>query len=729
MSVGGKSAAKKYYMEVAARVAQLTSASHEQRASAAKALEKLAMNDDNRVSIARAGGIDPLVALIRSGTPEQKVYAAGALVSLAWNTENQVSIARAGGIEALVAIASSGTPKQMELAAAALWSLAENPDNQVSIARAGGIEALVAMASSGTPKQMEEAAGALCNLAINADNKVSIARAGGIEALVALVRLGTPEQKQYGVGALHILASDHPENAAAIAREQARHAQAGSSNDTDTIPPPQKKLKTAAEPTPLKQAEATEHEAKRAQAAAEARAQAAELAAAQAQAAQAQALTTQAQLQAQLQAAKHELQRAQQRELQHAQQHAQQQAAPPTPLLGDRASPQHELTAKLVALRQFIAIVEEKDKDKFKKAKSDWKLEVVRSRLVPNVLEYFGPLHHHALIWRQTVVTYVGEDGVDDGGLTADLHSSFWREVLRTEHGLFERLAEGGAYLPRADADVDRLARVGRFLLKSVLDDHPTGCGLAPFVLEYLSGAHEARAFEDALPQRALDLLAGVDGELARNWLNLLQSDEETLAGCGVTLDCFDDTLPSETPLSTSNVAMAVVAGCRRKLLVSRQDALAALQSGFTLGGKLDLRMQLAQHRTADLSLLLQGKPSLSVEDIVDCFDWTETRGSRAVTFLRELLGDASALDADRRLLLLRWCTGLNALHVGGLARRVSLRRAEGGDGDAPDGRLPEARTCYHEVILPEYSSKAVLHEKLEEVLAAFEADGSFGQQ
>ena len=53
--------------------------------------------------------------------------------------------------------------------------------------------------------------------------------------------------------------------------------------------------------------------------------------------------------------------------------------------------------------------------------------------------------------------------------------------------------------------------------------------------------------------------------------------------------------------------------------------------------------MQLAQHRTADLSLLLQGKPSLSMEDIVDCFDWTEPRGSRAVTFLRELLGDASA--------------------------------------------------------------------------------------
>ena len=101
-----------------------------------------------------------------------------------------------------------------------------------------------------------------------------------------------------------------------------------------------------------------------------------------------------------------------------------------------------------------------------------WTLPVVRSRLVSNVLENVSKLQYPWLIWRNTVVTFVGEPGVDQGGLTADLHSSFWREVLKPKHGLFEQLAEGGAYLPRADADKESLSLVGRFLLKSVLDDH-----------------------------------------------------------------------------------------------------------------------------------------------------------------------------------------------------------------------------------------------------------------
>ena len=65
------------------------------------------------------------------------------------------------------------------------------------------------------------------------------------------------------------------------------------------------------------------------------------------------------------------------------------------------------------------------------------------------------------------------EDGVDEGGLTADMHASFWRDVVRSEHGLFARLAEGGAYLPRADASREQLTAVGRMLLKSVLDGRP----------------------------------------------------------------------------------------------------------------------------------------------------------------------------------------------------------------------------------------------------------------
>ena len=47
--------------------------------------------------IAQAGAIAPLVTLVQSGTAGQKEQAAGALRNLALNAENKVLIAQAGG--------------------------------------------------------------------------------------------------------------------------------------------------------------------------------------------------------------------------------------------------------------------------------------------------------------------------------------------------------------------------------------------------------------------------------------------------------------------------------------------------------------------------------------------------------------------------------------------------------------------------------------------------------
>ena len=52
--------------------------------------------DNNKVAIAKAGGIAPLVALARGGTARRKYQAAGALRRLAFNADNKVTIQNAG---------------------------------------------------------------------------------------------------------------------------------------------------------------------------------------------------------------------------------------------------------------------------------------------------------------------------------------------------------------------------------------------------------------------------------------------------------------------------------------------------------------------------------------------------------------------------------------------------------------------------------------------------------
>jgi hypothetical protein len=84
-----------------------------------QALWNLAVLDDNKKAIARAGGISPLVMLLRHGSPAGKEAAAGALLELAFDDDNKVLIASAGGIGPLLQLLESGDEMAMETAAGA----------------------------------------------------------------------------------------------------------------------------------------------------------------------------------------------------------------------------------------------------------------------------------------------------------------------------------------------------------------------------------------------------------------------------------------------------------------------------------------------------------------------------------------------------------------------------------------------------------------------------------
>ena len=93
-------------------VAALASKSIVAKEQAAAALAKLAAgNDDTRVLIAKAGGIEPLVALLdgreAAGSELTQQDAAAALAELAAHSGSNTAIERAGGISPLVALLGS----------------------------------------------------------------------------------------------------------------------------------------------------------------------------------------------------------------------------------------------------------------------------------------------------------------------------------------------------------------------------------------------------------------------------------------------------------------------------------------------------------------------------------------------------------------------------------------------------------------------------------------------
>ena len=92
--------------------------------------------------------------------------------------------------------------------------------------------------------------------------------------------------------------------------------------------------------------------------------------------------------------------------------------------------------------------------------------------------------------------------------------------------------------MPRADACLDSLEKVGLVIAKCVLDDHPLGGGLCPFVLQFLVHGEEAAALRE--PEMALRALAEIDPTLANSWEALFSLEsEDGVAALGLTMADF----------------------------------------------------------------------------------------------------------------------------------------------------------------------------------------------
>ena len=302
-------------------------------------------------------------------------------------------------------------------------------------------------------------------------------------------------------------------------------------------------------------------------------------------------------------------QQAQQEQAQQAAQQAQpQQAQPQQPPPQKQQAEEDDtqlLTVRLLALREYLERCRRIARaGKAQQSTVLWNLRISRHRLVPDVLKYFGQLTPGVAggtgplqLWRNTNVRFVDssgieEAGIDQGGLTTELHATFWYDVFKPEHALFEQ-GDGGRYLPRAGASVEALEATGRMLLKSIIDDHPTGRLLSRFVLEFLADSHERRVFQPSRPLEALHALEDFDPGLAKTWRKCaLEMGDDELSY--LALDDFEPSL-GEGAVTRANVAAAVVAGCRRKLHLERRVELEALRRGFTFKSHMDLALHLAR--------------------------------------------------------------------------------------------------------------------------------------
>ena len=109
-------------------------------------------NPDNRVRIAKAGGVRPLVKLLLHADPLLQEHGVTALLNLSICDENKATIVEAGAIRPLVqALKSAASPAARENAACALLRLAHlDGATAAVIGRAGSVLLLVSILEVGS---------------------------------------------------------------------------------------------------------------------------------------------------------------------------------------------------------------------------------------------------------------------------------------------------------------------------------------------------------------------------------------------------------------------------------------------------------------------------------------------------------------------------------------------------------------------------------------------------
>ncbi|XP_022636673.1 U-box domain-containing protein 4 isoform X1 [Vigna radiata var. radiata] len=170
-------------------VLNLHSCSIEDQKQATMEIRLLAKNkEENRVKIAKAGAIKPLVSLLSSSSDLQlQEYVVTAILNLSLCDENKDLINSSGAVEPLVVALETGTPTAKENAACALLRLSRREEDKVAIGRAGAIPPLVKLLEGGGLRGKKDAATALYAVCSAKENKVRAVRAGVMRALVELM--------------------------------------------------------------------------------------------------------------------------------------------------------------------------------------------------------------------------------------------------------------------------------------------------------------------------------------------------------------------------------------------------------------------------------------------------------------------------------------------------------------------------------------------------------------
>lgn len=353
------------------------------------------------------------------------------------------------------------------------------------------------------------------------------------------------------------------------------------------------------------------------------------------------------------------------------------------------------------------------------------RIRVSREQIVKNMLHVFSRLEEveGGIGLLQTFrIEFINEQGVDMGGLTADMYNCFFREVVKSEHGLFEAgSGSSSAGMPQyhlplsapprtSSSDcrkqirhLTHLEAIGKAIAKSIYDQYCIPEVFPTSFWKFLcaSGAEfNFRDLEIFDPQLALSLTKIISCDGVDSW----------------QLD-FEDVGEQNRAVTDENKVEYVRRKTYHVLLGCRLDALNAIKRGFHSIRELNAQLRVFSYR--ELMHLVHGQTGfLDVESIIEMlvFEGFHSQ-SRTPHMLVELLREFNQMDVKRFVEFITGSSGINDEERTS-DRKIVVRCVNVDNRNT----LPVAHTCAWIMDIPDYGDKQFMRAKL---LQAFDNIGS----
>jgi ubiquitin-protein ligase E3 A len=311
-------------------------------------------------------------------------------------------------------------------------------------------------------------------------------------------------------------------------------------------------------------------------------------------------------------------------------------------------------------------------------------------------------------LYKPLKVVFLGEEGLDWGGVRKEFFALVVEKLLEPELGIFTcNNVSNTVFFNKNCLEADStFVLLGLLVSLSIYNETILDLKFSPVIYKKLLGLDVD-----------LEDLKTVDPQLASSLQNILGWSEGVAEEVGLTFTVDTDYY------GMAQVTELCANGENTLVTTENKDAYVHLCVDFWLNRGTQRMFDpflmgfntlcdnpvLSMCTPAELEILICGEPHLDFEALRKVTEYSDgyTADSEQVLWLWEIL--LQEFTAEQRKQFLFFCTGADRAPIGGLGKlRFIVQRSES-DSD----HLPSAHTCFNVLSLPAYSSKAKLSKLL----------------